>query len=273
MSIKLLKSVVGFLIIALAVTCLPAGNGFAADKEIVLKALSPWAKNYYWTDALVQFQKMVNDRLKGRVRVNYMGGNEIIPTLEQFEGLRNGVVDVILGCGAYYKGQVPEASTQLFTHVGPIEQRENGYYDLLRKIHLEKGNVILLSNLAGNVGSAFRLYTNTKTDKPDLSGLKVRVSSVYVALVKALGGAPVSMPPSELYAALERHVVGAYGQSYGGIEANGWHEVTKYAYKQGFYSANFAILFNVEVWNKLPQDVRNELEEIGKDTVCGLQAV
>ena len=233
--------------------------------EIELKGITPWPKGYYWTGPFFKFQEMVAQRLGGKLKIKYLGGKEVVPTFKQFEGLRNGVVDVILGAASYYTGQVPEATAVLYTRIPPSGLRKNGYYDLMRKIHLDKGNVIYLANVGGGVNKAFRMYSNKKLTKPDFSGMKFRVSPVYVELVKALGGTPVVMSPSEIHSALERGVVDGYGWSYGGIGDFGWQEVTKYAIDHAFYSANTSILINADTWNKLPADVRAELEAIGKD--------
>lgn len=237
----------------------------AADDPIVLRGITPWVSAYYWTEPFLRFQKLVNSRLKGKVTVSYLGANEVVPPFEQFEALRNGVVDVILGAASYYTGQVPEASAVLYTRLPPTELRKNGYYDLMRQVHLDKGNVVYLANVGGGVDKAFRIFVNKEMDKPDFGGMKIRVTPVYVELVKALGGSPIVMKPSEVYTAMERGVVDGYGWSYGGITDFGWHEVTKYVIDQPFFSANTSILINADVWNGLPQDVRDELEKIGQD--------
>ena len=237
----------------------------SVSAQTTLKAISPWPTAYYWVEPLMEFQRMVDARLGGKLKIEYLGGKEVIPTFEQFEGLRNGVVDVILGASSYYTGQVPEAMSVLYSRLSPRELRKKGFYDLMRKIHMDKGGVVYLANVGGGVNKAFRMYTNKKVTKPDFSGMKFRVSPVYVELVKALGGTPVVMAPSEIYTALDRGVVDGYGWSYGGISDFGWQEVTKYAIDHGFYSANTAILINVDKWNALPQEVRDELEVIGRE--------
>ena len=229
----------------------------AQDKVITLRGITPWALSYYWSEPFPMFQKMVNERLKGKVILSFLGADEVVPPFEQFEALRNGVVDVILGASSYYTGQVPEALGVLYTKLPPSKLRQNGYYDLMRKLHLEKGNVVYLANVGGSPGTAFRLFTKTKIEKPDLSGLKIRVTPVYIELVKALGGTPIAMKPSEVYTALERGVVDGYGWSYGGITDFAWHEVTKFVIDHAFYSANTSILFNKNAWDKQPADVKN----------------
>ncbi len=250
------------LLFGAAIVALSATVSSAEAQTRVLKAISPWPAAYYWVEPLLEFQRRANERLEGKLRIDYLGHSDIIPTFEQFEGLRNGVVDIILGATSYYTGQVPEATAVLYSKLQPTELRANGFYDYMRDIHREKANVVYLANTGGGVGKAFRMYLNKEVTTPDFSGLKLRVSPVYVELVKALGGTPVVMKPGEIYTALERGVVDGYGWSYGGISDFGWQEVTKYAIDHGFYTVNTAVLFNGDVWDSLDADVQAVLEEV-----------
>lgn len=250
-------------IAALAATALlyPLGATQAQDK-IVLRAITPWPMSYYWCEPLNIFTEMVHERLGDRVEVRNLGGAEIVPPFEQVEALRNGVVDVALAASSYYTGQVPEALAVLYTRKSPSELRESGFYDAMREIHMDKAGVVYLANVGGSPGTAFRFFTNTPVEKPDFTGLRLRVTPVYTEFVSELGGTPVSMAPGDVYTAMERGVVNGYGWSYGGLTDYAWHEVTKYVIDHPFFTANTAILFNSERWESLPDDIRSELEEI-----------
>ena len=52
----------------------------------------------------------------------------------------------------------------------------------------------------------FHLYLNKKIDKPDLTGLKIRITPVYRDFFQALNANVVTTPPGEVYTALERGV-------------------------------------------------------------------
>ncbi|MCZ7600697.1 MAG: TRAP transporter substrate-binding protein DctP [Gammaproteobacteria bacterium] len=249
---------------AAALAGVPAifGTTAASAEPIKLKGMTPWTKDYPSSEPFFVFQRLIEERLGDKVTLEYLGGPEVTPAFEQFEALRNGVVDVILGAAAYYTSQVPEASAMLLARTSPQEQRESGYYDLMRQIHRDKGDVIYLSNLTGVPNVGFRLYVNKMIDKADLTGMKIRVSPVYVPLVEGLGGTPVNMPTTEIYTALERGVVDGYGQTYMGIMDFALHEVTKYVIDVPFYSKDNAILMNAETWDGLPEDVRAELDQI-----------
>lgn len=241
---------------------LAAASTEVKAEPIVLKGMTPWTQDYASSQPFFMFQELVEERLGDKLKINYLGGPEVVPQFEQFEALRNGVADVILGAAAYYTAQVPEASAMLLARKSPQEQRESGYYDLMRQIHLEKGDVVYLSNLTGVPNVGFRLYVNEKIEEPNLEGLKFRVSPVYVPLVNGLGGTPVNMPTTEIYTAIERGVVDGFGSTYVGIMDFALDEVTKYVIDVPFYSKDNAILMRAETWNSLPEDVRAELEEI-----------
>ncbi len=260
----MLKRLFGFAASAATLALLAAGAPPAAAQPIVLKGATPWIADYNLSKPLFLMQKMVTDKLKGKLVISYLGGEEVVPAFEQFEALRNGTLDIIVGVAAYYTGQIPEASAVLMSRKSPTELRKNGYFDLMRKLHEDKG-VIYLSNVGGSAGVGFRLYSKTKLDKPDLTGLKVRVSPVYVELVRALGGTPVTMKPTEVYTGLERGIVDAYGWAYLGVRDFGWQEVSKYVVNHPFYSLDTVILVNKRVWDGLPADVRAGLEQVGAE--------
>src|SRR5689334_15364889 len=82
-------------------------------QSITLKAVTPWMESHPASQPMVMFQRMVADRLKDKLTIRYLGGPEVVPEFQQFEAVRNGVVDVILGAGGYYDGVVPEATATL----------------------------------------------------------------------------------------------------------------------------------------------------------------
>lgn len=249
-------------LIALGIlTALPASRTALAQQPITLRGITPWTADYDLSKGFMTFQELVNTRLKGKVQVNYLGGPEVTQPNQQFQALKNGVVDVILGAAAYYRTEVPLAWAVQFATKTPAELRKNGYFDLMRKIHMDQGGVVYLANTAAG-GGAFRLYFVKKVDKADLTGLKVRVSPVYTPLVRALGGAPINMAPGEIFTGLERKVVDGYGWTYTGIDTLGLHEVTKFIIDHPFYSLDTVVLMNKNVYDKLPPDIRKTIEEI-----------
>lgn len=230
----------------------------AAD-PVYLKGLIPWPADFVGSRGFLEFQKEVNKALKGKVIVTLIGTAEVMPPYEQFEAVRDGVVDVLMTAGAYYRAAVPEAAAGLGVPKFASELRKIGYTALLKEIHAEHG-VYYHSNVGGTRGNGFRCYGNKKVAKADLTGMKLRVSPTYVPLVKGLNGTPILMKPGEVYTALERGVVDGYCWTFLGIRDFGFHEVTKYVYDIPFYSNDTAILINMKTWNGLSEDVRKTID-------------
>lgn len=248
--------------VSLSLLC-TAGLAPAKADPVVLRGITPWQADYDLSKAFFVFQELVHERLKGKVEIKYLGGPEVQQPNDQFEALRNGVVDIILGAAAYYRADVPAAAAVQFTSKPPSVLRTSGYYDIMRKLHAERG-VVYLANTAG--GNKFRMYMLKEITKPDFSGMKLRVSPVYLPLVRALGGTPISIAPGEVYTALERGAIDGYGWTYTGIGVFGWQEKTKFVIDHPFYSLDGAILMNQAVYDKLPADVKKTLDEIGIET-------
>lgn len=158
--------------------------------------------------ALVAYQMFIdkiNERASGKLKVEYLGGPEVIPAGEQMTALSKGVVQLLVIPG-YHSSIVPEINATLVSDITPVEQRTVGFYDLMVDIHRKKLGVLPLSRV--DYGIPFYLYTKANVQKlDDLRGLKFRSNANYDPLFKELGIVSVAMPGSEIYTALERGLV------------------------------------------------------------------
>ena len=262
MSITKLSRIAAASVIAATVALLGQPGPANAAEPVILKGLIPWPADFVGSFGFLEFQKAVNKALKGKVIVSLLGSSEIVPPYEQFEAVRDGVVDVLMTAGAYYKATVPEAAAGLGSTKFAHELRKNGYLALMREIHAKHG-VYYHSNVGGTKGNGYRCYSNIKLSSSNLSGIKMRVSPTYVPLVTALKGTPILMKAGEVYTALERGVVDGFCWTFLGIRDFGFHEVTKYVIDIPFYSNDTAVLINMKTWNSLPADARKVIEDLG----------
>jgi TRAP-type C4-dicarboxylate transport system substrate-binding protein len=259
-----MKNVIRKFLACLFIT-LPCA-AFAQTSPIVWKGIVPLPTGTYLCEGFFTFQKMVDERLGGRLKIEYIGGTEIAQPDKQFDTLRNGIVDVILGTAPQYAHTIPEALALTYnSDMTPMEQRASGFYDLLRKIHLDKANVIYLATIAGGPGEGYRLYTRSRMDNPNFAGKKLRVSENYIAFIRKLNGTPVLMAPADAYSGLERGIVDGLGWPYGTLIDMHFSEVTKYVIDHPFYTHNMDILVNLDSWKKLPDDLRKDLEALAVD--------
>src|SRR5262247_4288732 len=240
---------------ALAVACaLPLAAG---AQQTTLKVVSAFPENSFYVTRLQTWIEGVNAEGKGLLQLNFIGGPKAIPTFEVGNAVRTGVVDIAMSTGAYYTNVFPESDALKLTQMPIAEQRKNGAYDYIQKVWAEKGNMYYLARVVEY--QPFHLYLNKKIDKPDLTGLKIRITPVYRDFFSSLGATVMQTAPGEVYTALERGVVDGYGWPTAGIFDLGWHEKTKYRVDPGFYTAEVSVLINRNSWDRLNEAQREFL--------------
>jgi len=237
------------LAMALVATC-----GAAAAQEITLRVVSAFPENLYYVKRLTDWIQKVNAEGKGTLQLNFIGGPKAIPTFEVGNAVKTGVVDIAMSTGAFYTNLMPEADALKLTQLPAAELRRNGAYDYINKVWNEKANMYYLARVVDN--TPFHLYINKKIDKPDLTGMKLRITPVYRDFFQALGGTVVQIAPGEVYTALERGVVDGYGWPIHGLFDLNWQEHTKYRVDPGFYNAEVSLIVNLDKWKALTEAQR-----------------
>ena len=231
--------------------------GAAQAQETTLRVVSAFSENTQYVKNLEGFIGKVNPGGKGVVQLNFIGGPKAMPPFEVGNAVRTGVVDMALTTGAFYTNIMPEADALKLTQVPATELRKNGGYELINKIWNEKANMVYLARIVDY--TPFHLYLTKKIDKPDLTGLKIRITPVYRDFFQALGATVMQTPPGEVYTALERGVVDGYGWPIHGIFDLNWQEKTKYRVDPGFYNAEVSIVVNLDKWKGLTAQQRELL--------------
>ncbi len=230
----------------------------AAAQETTLRLVSAFAENGIYVQRLQPWIQKFNAEGKGVLQINFIGGPKAMPPFEVGNAVKTGVVDMALNTGAFYTNVMPEADFLKLTQVPVAEQRRNGAFDAINRVWNEKGNMQYLARMVEN--QPFQLYLNKKIDKPDLSGLKIRITPVYRDFFQSIGANVVTTAPGEVYTALERGVVDGYGWPIGGIFDLNWHERTKFRVDPGFYDAEVSLIMNLPKYRGLSQAQRDYLQ-------------
>ena len=230
----------------------------ASAQEVTLRMVSAFAENSIYVVRLQRWIQKVNAEGKGTLQINFIGGPKAIPTFEVGNAVKTGVVDMALSTGAFYTNLMPESDALKLGQLSIAEQRKNGAFELINEIWNKKANMYYLGRPIE--GEPFHLYLTKKIDKPDLTGLKIRVTPVYRDFFMALGANVVTMPPGEVYTALERGVVDGYGWPIGGIFDFNWHDKTRFRVDPGFYSSEVSVVVNLDTWKKLAPKQREYLQ-------------
>ena len=234
-----------------------ATAGVASAQEVTLRAISAFQEGTAFAKPFEAFIKKVNDEGKGLIHINYIGGPKAMPPFEVGNAVKNGVVDIANVTGAFYTNLMPAADALKLAERTIQEQRKNGAWEYINKLHNEKVNAYYLARTGDGV--PFHLYINKPIDKPDLHGMTIRVTPVYRAFFTALGANLVQTAPGEVYTALERGVIDGYGWPIQGIFDLGWQEKTKYRVDPGFYVVDVNFLVNLDTWKTKLNDKQRAL--------------
>ena len=230
----------------------------AQAQEVTLRLVSAFPENQFYVKRTLEWIERVNKEQKGVLQINFIGGPKAIPTFEVGKAVQSGVVDIGFSTGAFYTNVMPEADILKLSETSAAEQRKNGGYELINKIWGEKGNMRYLAKTVEF--TPFHLYLNKKIDKPDLTGLKIRITPVYREFFQSLNAQVMTTAPGEVYTALERGVIDGYGWPIHALFDLNWQEKTKYRVDPGFYNAEVSLIMNLDKYKGLPAKVREALD-------------
>ena len=241
------------LLLAALILCAPA-----QAQEVTLRLVSAFPENQFYVKRTVEWIEKVNKEGKGVLQITFIGGPKAIPTFEVGNAVKTGVVDIGFSTGAFYTNVMPEADILKLAETSAAEQRKNGGYELINKIWAEKANMRYLAKVVEF--TPFHIYLNKRIDKPDLTGLKIRITPVYREFFQAMGASVMTTAPGEVYTALERGVIDGYGWPIHALFDLNWHEKTKFRVDPGFYNAEVGLVMNLDKYKGLPSRARDYLD-------------
>ena len=246
-------------VVRVAAALLALGGAVAAQaQEATLRLVSAFAENGTYVQRLLPWIQKFNAEGKGVLQINFVGGPKAIPTFEVGKAVQSGVVDIGFSTGAFYTNVMPEADILKLSETSAAEQRKNGGYDLINKIWAEKGNMRYLAKVVEF--TPFHLYINKKIDKPDLTGLKIRITPVYREFFQSMNAQVMTTAPGEVYTALERGVIDGYGWPIHALFDLNWQEKTKFRVDPGFYNAEVGLIMNLDKYKSLTPAQRDYLD-------------
>jgi len=211
-----------------------------------------------------EFEKRVNEQGTGLIQVEYTGGPEVIPGFDQMAAVRSGAIDMIFSPASYYGPLLPESNVIHLTQETPMEQRANGFVDLMVEFH-ERVGTYYLGRWSANIPLSynFNIWLNQPIETmADLKGLRLRTGAIYDEFLKAMGINPVTLGWPDVYDAASRGVIdGAAGS---GLEMppDSYAEVFKYVVYPSFYEQDLVILVNLDTWNSLTKEQQDLLSGV-----------
>ena len=234
---------------AIAMTALPA------QSATTLKVSTCLARNHDYIEAYFDTFFTPLNAMGTDLKLRYLGGPEVTPRQKQAPALKRGLIDMIVCPAAYYGGILSAARMPGLQNKTRAQLKSNGAMGMLQEAW-NKGLNAQIVAWVHFTGQKFFIYTrfkptlSTKTGI-DLTGRKMRSTGLYNAFFKAMNATPITISPSDVYAALERGVVDGLAWPWGSIGKYGWQRFLKYRVEPGFFGATLMTLVNKKKWDGL----------------------
>jgi TRAP-type mannitol/chloroaromatic compound transport system substrate-binding protein len=245
-----------------------SGSDADSATAIVWKAQSLWQAGTLPHQIFQEFAQRVGERSGGRLKIEPLAVNSIVSSSESLDAVGADILQAQQSGPAYFTGK--DAAFALLSDPqggfeNPAQMRQwmetGGGMDLARELYA-RYNV----HFVGGVWYGMESLVSKKPIRKlaDFNGVKIRApQGLGQDIFQRLGAAPVNLPGSEVYTALERGVVDA--SDWGTLSMNqdlGYHKLAPYPIYPGYHSmpmADFAV--NMNRWNALPDDLKILVEE------------
>ncbi|NMG45270.1 DctP family TRAP transporter solute-binding subunit [Aromatoleum toluvorans] len=198
----------------------------------------------------------------GRVAIQLFPNNQLGSDSDMMSQIRAGALELATFPGTVMSTLIPATS---ITGVGFAF---NGYKEVWSAMDGEVGNHIRRAIEKVNLVPFDTVWDNgfrqiTSSTRPirtpeDLRNFKIRVPVVplWVSMFKAIDAAPVSLPLSEAYQALQTKVADGQENPLALIDSAKFFEVQKYCSLTNHSWDGFWFIANARVWKSLPADVQ-----------------
>lgn len=235
-----------------------------SNKTYHWKLVTTWPPRFpVLGEGAEHFARWVEEMSQGRLQIRVYGGDELVPALEAFEAVSQGVAEMGHSASYYWAGKAP--ATQFFASVpfGMNAQQMNawllsgGGLALWEKLY-DQFNLVPIP--CGNTGVQMGGWFNRRIDSlADVQGLKMRIPGLGGKVIEKAGGSAVLSAGGEIYTNLERGVIdatewiGPYHDY-----TMGFPKVAKYYYYPGWHEPGsvLELFINKTAFQGLPKDLQ-----------------
>ncbi len=208
----------------------------------------------------------IKEKTGGRLDIQIFPNNQLGSDTDTLSQLRSGAVEFFTLSGLILSTLVPVASINgvgfAFKDYSQVWPAMDGALGGFVRGEIAKRGLYAFARQWDN---GYRQITSAA--KPirtpdDLDGFKIRVppSPLWTGLFKAFGAAPASINFSEVYSALQTHVVDGQENPLAVIDTAKLYEVQKYLAVTNHMWDGFWFLANRRAWDALPAEIRATAE-------------
>ncbi|MFZ5945674.1 MAG: TRAP transporter substrate-binding protein [Bacillota bacterium] len=227
-----------------------------------------------WGLGVVPWIKAVEEATQGTVKIELLPAGSITSGDEAFGAAAAGMIDVYAGWATVYGGEMPEGMLAFGMAMG-ADNHEEAWEAMWGDPKYRIGDIVQKAAHDRNLhwagwtnqgpNAAFTKFPVNKLE--DFAGHKMRAGGPQALFFEAMGGAPVSLPGSEIYMSIRLGTIDGTFWDTGGIDDMKFQEVIKYAIMPGWAPAQHQeIYINLDKWNALTDWQRKQIDGIFKSS-------
>ncbi|MEP7030237.1 MAG: C4-dicarboxylate TRAP transporter substrate-binding protein [Pseudolabrys sp.] len=260
------------LAVALVLTALPLAAN--AQQVIKLTAMDGYPERALWVKEFIEFyMPEVDKRLakdnKYKIEWQKAFGGQIVKPRGEFDGVKNGLGDIAIITTVFYEDKLPLNNVPYFTPfsssnpkiVAKIIDDLGDKFPEFHKQFTDYNQVVLTSFSTIDDYGIFASKPIAKLD--DLKGMKLDAAGPNALYIKSVGAVGVSGSLVSYYNDIKTGIAdGAIAWMEAAVTFK-IGEVAPHHLKTDFGTGvNKAITVNLDVWKKLPDDVKKVLKEV-----------
>jgi len=236
---------------------------------VILRASLLVNENHTWYQAFEYFSEILEERTKGRIRLEVYHSEQLAKEIEAIRLIQAGVIDMTT-TGSMLNNWIEIAA---FCEMPFLLRDSIDMYNLIkgpvgRRIEKEMREVTGLRPLGFFQSGERHLTSNRPIRHPDdLKGLILRVPNVpsFVTAWSALGAKPTPMAYSEVFTALQQGTVEAQENPLAMIKSAGYAEVQQYINLTAHVVSWVYPVIGEKQFQGLPDDLKEIFLEAAKD--------
>jgi TRAP-type C4-dicarboxylate transport system substrate-binding protein len=207
----------------------------------------------------------VEKRTGGKVTIQTFPGSTLLDAKNMMDGVIAGTADIGCLCMAYQPGRfLVTNATSLPLNFPNAKIASLVLWDLYLKYKPQEFSKVKALTMFACAPS------NIMSEKPvrslaDLKGLPLRASGGAAEILKAWGANVVGMPQSDVPEALQKGVIQGQFSSLEVMKDFKYAETCKYVTMTNTVIYPFAVVMNVNSWNKLPKDVQKVMNDMARE--------
>ncbi len=250
---------------AIAAALMLAASASVQAKTYTIRVATYAGPTHPVSKSVEYFKENIERESKGQIKVKHFPNNQLGPEAVVIDQVKRGTVQMAV-VGSQIRKDEPNVGLSDAPYLITSWTQARKAYD-------DEGKAIISGNYEKNTGVKIMSYfvngfREISANKPinslaDLAKLKLRIpdNEIHVHLFEALGSNNVMMPLSEVYNALETHMIDGQENPYATILASGFYEVQTDILESRHMFAISPVLVNGKFFDKLTPELQKLLTE------------